>query len=100
VQCNSCEHIYCDKCWWDGIGHKCECGSCRKCVEFKDGYCDSCGINGSSCGSPLYVKDETKFSDDASIEGNSDSHPWHGIHFISDIMDEFLNQVRSNFVTY
>jgi hypothetical protein len=35
------------------------------------------------------VKEETKLSDDASVEADSESHPWHGIDFGSDIMNEF-----------
>jgi hypothetical protein len=36
------------------------------------------------------VKDETKLSDGASIEGNGDSHPWHGIDFGSDYYERVL----------
>jgi hypothetical protein len=76
VQCNSCEHNYCGKCWLDGIAHKYECVLYWQCVECKDGYCDSCSINGSSCGSPISLKDETKLSDNVSIEGDT-SVAWY-----------------------
>jgi hypothetical protein len=28
-QCHSCEHIWCDTCWWDRVGRQYDCGVMR-----------------------------------------------------------------------
>jgi hypothetical protein len=40
VGCENCEHHYCEECWLDDVGHRCECGSFRHCVQCKDQECE------------------------------------------------------------
>jgi hypothetical protein len=74
-QCHSCEHLWCDKCWWDGVGHRCDCGVMRRCDSCKDYECDHCHIN------PMLS--------DGDGDGDGEARPWHGIDFADDLIDEF-----------
>jgi hypothetical protein len=74
-QCHSCDHLWCDKCWWGGVGHHCDCGVSRRCDSCKDYECDHCHIN------PM-LSDEDG-------DGDGDARPWHGFDFLDNLIDEF-----------
>jgi hypothetical protein len=84
IMCNCCEQHYCVECWWDDLARQCKCSAIHRCINYKDRECDDCGAN------TLYgSKDEDKANDDASVQGDGDTHPWHGIDFGDDLIDEF-----------
>jgi hypothetical protein len=74
-QCHSDDHLSCDRCWWDGVGHHCDCVVMRRCDSCKDYECDHFHINDM-------VSDEDG-------DGDGDARPWNGIDFADDLIDEF-----------
>jgi hypothetical protein len=90
VGCDNCEHHYCEECWLDDVGHRCECGSFHRCVQCKDVECGSCVVN-STYGSPDTLLKHSATQDELCLCENGDGgdHPWHGLDFDDDLMSEF-----------
>jgi hypothetical protein len=74
VDCEKCEHQYCEYCWLHSVGHRCECGSYRRCTSCIGEECKSCGFGGTY-GTPDSKNNVIDLcSDEKSDDG--DKHPW------------------------
>jgi hypothetical protein len=87
VDCENCEHQYCEYCRLHSVVHRCECGSYRRCTSCIGAEHRSSRVSGMY-GTPDSKVNMIDLCSDGKI-GDGNKHPWCDIDFAEDLVSEF-----------